>query len=373
MEKYRIAMVSDWYYPKVGGIEYSINALARALGTRGHEVHIITRKYHGVAECESLNGVYVRRVKGKPLCGRFLNPTAYRELYDMLKEGGYDIVHAHGMDSPLSMVSPLACRRLGIPVVVTHHSLVGRTPLRPIFLFIGGLLLKNVDAVIAVSSAVKRECRLMTRARVYVIPNGVEVDLCDSREPPFNRDGKTVIATVARMTSHKKVEDMPDIAAMLLKKRKNLLFLMVGDGPLRERVEDKVRKLNISANFHFTGEIARRRVLNLLEHSDIFVLPSEGEAFGIAVLEAISKGVVVVARNDCGVSDIITHKKTGLLAEHKYEIASYVEELIEHPELRKRFSRAALRELCKYNWDDIAGKVEKVYSGVINAKSFDHS
>jgi len=148
---------------------------------------------------------------------------------------------------------------------------------------------------------------------------------------------------------------------------------MVGDGPLRKRVEDKVRKLNITENFHFTGEIPRSLVLNLLEHSDIFVLPSEDEAFGIAVLEAISKGVVVVARNDCGVSDIITHRRTGLLAEHKYEIANYIEELIEHPELRERFSRAALRELSKYSWDDIASKIEEVYSGVINEKNFDHS
>ena len=371
MEKYRVAIVSDWYYPKIGGIEYSIDALARALSRRGHEVHIITRRYPGDTEYMSREGVRVRRV-GRPSEGRFLRPQAYIEFYRILKEGSYDVVHAHGLDSPLSLLSLLVCKRLRIPAVMTNHSLIGRTPLRPFLLLAGRILLRNADAVIAVSSAVAEECRIMSRREVYVIPNGIEVESSCSARLPFSKDGKIVITTVSRLTHKKRVEDIVDIAPSLLKKRRDIIFLVIGDGPLRKKIEKKVRRLNLSHSFYFTGRIPREKVLCLLEHSDIFVLPSKDEAFGVAVLEALSKGVAVVARNHSGVSDIVTHNKTGLLASNKYELARYIEELIERPALRERFSSAAIKELYRYDWNEIARRVEGVYSGVIHAENFNH-
>ncbi len=365
MEKYRVAMVSDWYYPKVGGIEYSIDALARALSRRGHEVHIITRRYPG--DTQAGKGVRVLRV-GRPSEGRFLRPRAYLELYRILRRGSYDVVHAHGLDSPLSVLSLFMCRRLGIPTVVTNHSLIGHNLARPLLLLAGRLFLKNADAVIAVSSAVAEECRAMHGRRVHVIPNGIELDPPCTIEPPFSRNGKIVICTVSRMTRKKRVEDMVDIASSLLRRHPNAVFLMIGDGPLRKKIERRVRRLNLSQNFYFTGKVPRRVVLALLEQSDIFVLPSEDEAFGVAVLEALSKSLPVVARNHSGVSDIITHNKTGLLAEDTQEIAMWVERLISHPSLRRRLASAGVRELHRYDWNEIARRVEEVYSGVISAQ-----
>ena len=136
MEKHKIALISDWYFPKVGGIEYSMHALAKTLSMHGHEVSVITRSYPGVPEYSIRDGVSVIRIKGKPLPGqhRFLMPNAYKELYDLLKNGNYEIVNCHGLDSPIGMGALIASRKLGIPVVVTNHSLVGNTPYSPAFI-----------------------------------------------------------------------------------------------------------------------------------------------------------------------------------------------------------------------------------------------
>lgn len=94
MEKHKIAMISDWYFPKVGGIEYSMHTLAKTLSKHGYEVSVITRSYPGVPEYSRRDGVSVIRVKGKPLPGqrRFLMPGAYKELFNLLKKTGIMIL-----------------------------------------------------------------------------------------------------------------------------------------------------------------------------------------------------------------------------------------------------------------------------------------
>ncbi len=114
MEKYKIAIVSDWYYPKIGGIEYSIDALSKNLKKKGHEVHIITREYNGCNTTKE-EGI-VKRIKVKSFVknGRFLRPSAYGKLFEMLKSESYDIVHAHGLDSPLAVASLFYSKKLHI-------------------------------------------------------------------------------------------------------------------------------------------------------------------------------------------------------------------------------------------------------------------
>ncbi|AKB56275.1 MULTISPECIES: glycosyltransferase family 4 protein [Methanosarcina] len=371
MEKHKIAMISDWYFPKVGGIEYSMHTLAKTLSKHGYEVSVITRSYPGVPEYSRRDGVSVIRVKGKPLPGqrRFLMPGAYKELFNLLKNGNYDIVNCHGLDSPIGMIALIISRKLGIPVVVTNHSLVGDTPYSSLLYLAGKLLLKNTDAVIAVSSAVEKDSKLMTKKPIYRIFNGVDSeDKIIKVSFPVNTKGKLVIATVARMTKKKGVQNIVDLAPSLLEKHKNLLFVMIGDGPLREKLESTVEESGLSGNFYFTGEVPREKVLGYLEQADIFALPSINEAFGISILEAMSKEVPVVAMNNSGVSDIVNNGVNGYLADSITEFSEYLENLIEKPALRTSFSREALRGLSNYDWNRICEQTSKVYTSVIYEK-----
>jgi 1,2-diacylglycerol 3-alpha-glucosyltransferase len=369
MDKYTIALVSDWYYPKAGGIEYSVDSLARNLQALGHEVHIITKTNDGIPWKDSLP---VIRLKGKVIAERSISPAAYKDLHRILKAGSYDIVHAHGLDSPLAMVSLLVARITRIPCLITSHSLVG--PLRYPILMGARLFLRFAAALIAVSSAVEQESRAVFKGRLYRIPNGL-----DLRSPngavqsiPIDVENRRfVITTVSRMTGKKGVHDLVTIALRLLKKHDNLLFLMIGEGPLRKKLEGKINALNLARHFLFTGEVSRGTVLDLLDKSDIFVLPSPREAFGIVILEAFLKKVPVVARNHSGVSDLITHGETGLLADDDEQMARYIEELISRPERAASLSAAAYQELHRYRWQDIAKRVEEVYRAILDEEACD--
>lgn len=376
MGKHKIALISDWYFPKVGGIEYSMHSLAKTLSTHGHEVSVITRSYPGVPKYSIRDGVSVIRIKGKPLPGqnRFLTPSAYKELFSLLKNGNYEIVNSHGLDSPIGMGALVASRKLGIPVVVTNHSLVGDTPYSPLLYLAGKLLLKNTGAVIAVSSAVEKDSKLMTEKPIYRIFNGVSSEDSIVKVPfPVDTKGKIVIVTVARMTKKKGVQNIVNLAPSLLEKHENLLFVMIGDGPLRKKLERKVEESGLSGNFYFTGEVSRAKVLGYLEQADIFALPSSNEAFGISILEAMSKNVPVVAMNNSGVSDIIRSGVNGYLADSLAEFSSFLEKLIETPALRTSFAQEAIRGLSNYDWNRICEQTNKVYTSVIYEKYHNNS
>jgi 1,2-diacylglycerol 3-alpha-glucosyltransferase len=368
MDKYTIALVSDWYYPKAGGTEYSVDSLARNLQALGHEVHIITKNNDGVPWKDSLP---VIRLKGKVIAERLILPTAYKDLYRILKAGSYDIIHAHGLDSPLAMMSLLLARIAGIRCLMTSHSLVG--PLRYPILMGARLFLRFADALIAVSSAVEQEFKAVFKGRLYRIPNGLDLRSPNGavRSIPIDVENRIVITTVSRMTRKKGVYDLVTIALRLRKRYDNLLFLMIGEGPLRKKLESKVNELNLARHFFFTGEVSRGTVLDLLDKSDIFVLPSPHEAFGIVILEAFFKKVPVVARNHSGVSDLITHGETGLLADDDEQMARYIEELIGRPELAASLSAAACQELHRYRWQDIAKRVEEVYRAILDEEACD--
>lgn len=376
MERYRIALISDWYFPKVGGIEYSIHALAKILKMQGHEVNIITRSYLGFPEYSVRDGIEIIRIKGKTLPGqhRLLMPNAYKELYRLLKKKNYEIVNCHGLDSPIGISALIISRKLGIPVVITNHSLIGHVTYGPALYLAGKLFLRNADAVIAVSSAVEKESKIMTSKPIYRIFNGVDSEKSPLKVFfPYDMKSKLVIATVARMSKKKGVQNIVDLAPYLLEKNENLLFLMIGDGPLRKSMEKRVEEEGLSGNFYFTGEISRKEVMGYLDHSDIFALPSIDEAFGISILEAMLKNVPVVAMNHSGVSDIIENGVNGYLADNLLEFSSYLLTLIEKPSLRASFAQEAIKRLSNYDWNSICEQTYRVYTKVIYEKHYNNS
>jgi len=130
LESLRIAMVSDWFLPRVGGVEVSIHELARALGTRGHEVFVVT--HNGM----TTKGSYVLEDGDHYLVYRVpslinvkddvtLDPLAVVRSVLFIKRNAFDLVHSHGISSVLSlMTSMVASGGVGVPSVLTNHSLV---------------------------------------------------------------------------------------------------------------------------------------------------------------------------------------------------------------------------------------------------------
>jgi glycosyltransferase involved in cell wall biosynthesis len=228
--------------------------------------------------------------------------------------------------------------------------------------------LRSAQAVIAVSALVEKESRLMTRTPVYRIPNGVDTYSPNGPAQTLKLDypGKTFVVTVSRMTEKKEVDRMVRIAPALLERRPHLVFVMVGDGPLKEPLEKAVQSRGLAGHFLFTGGVSRETVLHVLKQAQIFVLPCSREAFGIAILEAFLMKVPVVAMKQSGAAEVVVHGETGLLAETDEDLISQINRLIADPTLASSLVMTACKEVEKYQWSNIARQVEAVYATLID-------
>lgn len=365
MPKYKIALITDWYYPRVGGIEYAINALARHLQERGHTVHVVTRSYTGYVDEPALPVV---RIPGYCIAARLASPWGYWRLYRWLTAAQYDVLHVHGLDSAMSAMVLLLAKRLQVPVVVTNHSAIGVHRWRGVMLRLGRRLLRDCAAVIAVSSVVARDTRLMVEhSRLYLIANGVDVYSPNGPLESFtlHRAGQTMITTVARMTGKKDLDLLLTAARRVVDQHPEAYFVLVGDGPERPQLQTQAARMGLQDRVLFTGTVSRETVFAILKQSAIFVLPCRNEAFGIAILEAFAVGLPVIAMRQSGAADIITHGVTGLLTEDAAGIATELVRLLEDTPFAKTIAGNAIEAVKQFQWSVIAQEIEDVYTQVL--------
>ncbi|WP_269850127.1 glycosyltransferase [Methanosarcina horonobensis] len=143
---------------------------------------------------------------------------------------------------------------------------------------------------------------------------------------------------------------------------------MIGDGPLRKRLEKKVEETGLSSNFYFTGEISRRRYLDIWTRQISLPFLPVMRPLGFRFWKQFQKKVPVVAMNHSGVSDIIKNGVNGYLADNLAEFSFYLQTLIESPALRTSFAREASKELSIYDWNRIYEQTNQVYAKVIYEK-----
>ena len=356
LEPLKIAMVTDNYYPKTGGVEYCVDALARYLTKLGHHVTIITHTMPNQPKTEQKGLLFIQRTSYSELLA-LLSGISSRSKIDFSQ---FDVIHAHSLSSILAVLSILIAKKTGKAHVLTSHSLYGS--LDRFFL---KLLAQFVNHTICVSQAVVKNMLSMNKKMTtYCIPNGF-----DTNSPNGNGDffgmkrhpDKLIVTTVSRLTNKKAVSDFIKIANVLLKKYNSLRFIVVGDGPQRKVLQQTTQKLCISEHVLFTGNLPRTAVFNLIQQSDIFVLASPLEAFGMVILEAIYHKIPIVARNNNGISDFITSGHNGYLASSIQEMTNHIMQLIDNPKLRIEFANNAHGLVNKFQWDNIALQTEKVY------------
>ena len=230
-------------------------------------------------------------------------PQSIRTLYRALKDGRYDIMHVHQDD--LSFLPILVARMAGVKVRIVHahqgkypHSLPGRM----ISAVTTPLLFRLANGYFACSEKVKKEFypeRL--QGKVFILRNGIRADKFRF-SPEYRKavraelgfaDGQTVIGNIARMTDEKNPLFLIDVFQKLHEADENCRLLMVGDGNLREQIEEKLRTLGLREAAVLTG--ARNDAYRYYSALDVFVLPSDHEGLGISFLEAQVNGLPAFA------------------------------------------------------------------------------
>lgn len=374
----RIAQVTPWFYPHLGGVESHVMGLSRELAARGHEVTVVTTRHTSSApERETMDGFDVIRVKPRLILLR--TPIAPR-IRGVLRNLPSDIVHAH-LPPPLSAhFAADACEARGLPLVLTYHCDVEiPSPL--------GSLIETMYRRSMGASTLKRAAKVVVTTRTYaatsravwkhdpvVIPNSVDVHRFHSeidgravRQRLKIALDRPVVLLVGRIVSHKGVEHFIEASRYL----PDVQFLVAGEGASLDSMERLADSLGVRDRVRFLGRISQNNLPGIYAACDVFVLPSVSrlEAFGIVALEAMATGKPVVVADIPGVREVIDDGREGLLADpvNPQDLAGKIRRLVEDPVLREEMGRRGREKvLANFTTERVADQLLEVYRNVLS-------
>ena len=342
----KIAHVTDFYLPRLGGIEMQVADLAAHQQAQGHQVTIITSSPSG-GHRDPVGGPRVLRVTDPLRRPRAIHPQAPFLGAAALLAGDFDVVHVHvGVGSPLAFWAARTAARRGIPTVITVHSLWAWVyPLFKTFDLVGGFSRRPIRWT-AVSEAAARPVRriLAAPARVTVLPNGIDPQDWRVDRVPRADDDELLLVAVMRLAPRKRPLHL---VRMLRATRERtpagtrLRAVIVGDGPERPTLERYLRRHGMTGWVSLPGRQTREQIRELYRRADVFVAPADLESFGIAALEARCAGVAVVAKAQTGIAEFIQDEIDGLLVATDADLVEALVRLATDPGLRTKLAAAA--------------------------------
>jgi len=365
-------------YPTFGGSGVVATELGKALAHKSHEVHFITYK-QPVRLRELRQNIYYHEVSisDYPL----FEYTPYEQvltskLVDVVQYEKLDLLHVHYAIPHASAAymakQILKDKGIDIPFITTLHgtdiTLVGKDPsFEPVITF----SINNSDAVTAVSESLKKDTlqHFKVSKEIQVIPNFIclnEYTLPNNEiyKERYAPNGEIILTHISNFRKVKRIPDVIGIYRML-KDKFPVKLLMVGDGPQRSIAERECRLKGEKDDVIFLGSLeSTSEVLNI---SDVFLLPSESESFGLSALEALASGVPVVASNAGGLPEVIEHGKSGYLAAvgEVDTMAYFVEKMIKDKDVLNKFKFEALERAKKFDINAILPQYEELYESVL--------
>lgn len=376
----RVAMVIHNYYPTIGGAERVLTALSPELKKNNIDIHILTRRLPGTAAFERISGIPVYRLSAtgpKQFASLSFTLSALRRIRKLRP----DIVHSHIMFSPATI--GLIARwlfRTGF-VITVHRS--GPAPLgeteRLKQLFLGkfrlSLFRKYAEKFIAVSREIDTELAAagIPESRRILIPNAVDADYFYPLSPDDKRalrerlgiHSDRIAVYTGRLRPEKQVHLLISAWQKIQKSYPDALLLIVGEGPLYEKLKNQVREGII-----FTGGVSS--VLPYLQAADIFVLPSAAEGLSIAMLEAMSSALPAIVTDIAGAKDVITHKKNGWLVRpgDVEELQQGLIALFGDEALRNKIGKEAREHIRQnYSLNAVEKQLRNLYLRIVQEKS----
>ena len=370
-------------YPTYGGSGAVATNLGLELAERGHEVHFISYDQpFRLAHFHERIFFHEVEMEDYPL---FKHPpyslALAVALHDAVRKHELDLVHVH-YAIPHATSAWGACEMLkgerDLKIVTTLHgtdiTLVG---LHPSFQAITQFSILRSHGLTAVSDFLKRETVRdfsVPESRIEVVPNFVDTRIYRPGLEPCHRatlapDGEKIVMHISNFRPVKRVEDVVEIFARVLGEIPSRLVL-VGDGPDLPRARVKVEELGIRDRVVFLGEYTP--VQELLSCSDLFLLPSGSESFGLAALEAMACGSPVVASRVGGLPEVIMDGETGYLCEAGDidEMAAASIKILSDDKHRKELSDAGRAFAVKhFSSECIVPQYEEYYRRILGSRS----
>ncbi len=372
----RIAVFTNTFRPFLGGVTRSVETLARELRARGHALQLFAPRFEGEEEPKE----WICRVPAIPRFNHtdFSLPLPFSlKVRSVFKKFAPDLVHVQHPFLLGEMGMHLGKNR-GLPIVLTYHTQYEKyshyVPIdspwvRRCIVNVCTSFCNICDLVVAPSRDIEKILKKRgVRTRIVVIPTGV--DLPRYRNPDRQwlrkrlglRSDEKILVHVGRLSKEKNLDFLIQAVAQAMEKRKNLLFLVAGEGDQKPRIEQQARLLGIRDRTIFQGKLTSRDLVNTYAGGDIFVFSSKTETQGLVVLEAMAAGTPVVAMDAPGVRDMIEDGVQGFLTpEDPHLFSERILELIESSEKYTACSEASLKRAESFSAARMAERVLQEY------------
>ncbi|MCE5326774.1 MAG: glycosyltransferase [Planctomycetaceae bacterium] len=283
---------------------------------------------------------------------------------EMTRHESFDLIHAH--DWVTYPAAQALAAATGKPMVIHVHSTEfdrsGLDVNQPVY-EIERRGMHAATAIIAVSNLTKRTCVQhygVSPEKVRVVHNGIEPAADASADEPRG-DGPPTVLFLGRITMQKGPEYFVNAAQRVLEKMNNVRFVVAGWGDMGPAMIQQVAARGLGAHVRFTGFLRGREVQQAYRMSDVYVMPSVSEPFGLTALEAVQHGVPVVLSNNSGAAEVLPRGALKLDYWDIDRMADAVVSLLRYPQLGRELCRHARAEISSLTWDLAAKKCLDVY------------
>jgi len=222
------------------------------------------------------------------------------------------------------------------------------------------------DRITAISSFLAKRAKKLgfPKEKISIVPNGVDLKSAPQNisQIPFR------IICLARLSWEKGINYLIEAMTQVKKEFAQAHLVLVGDGPERKKIEERVKKLNLEKSVEFKGKLSHQKALRELAQSVVFVCPSLAEGLGIVFLEAMAVKVPIIGTPIGGIPDFLKNRETGLFCQVKnpQSIAEKIKELLEDQPLREQLTENAYKLVeRKYSWDKIVQRIADIYDEII--------
>ncbi|MEK7506517.1 MAG: glycosyltransferase family 4 protein [Patescibacteria group bacterium] len=367
----KILIFTTGYQPLVGGSELALENIIRRLPNIFFDI-LTPRHRRRLAVRENGQNFHLRRLGFGWSIDKFLFPVlAFWPALKLIRDGGYQTIHAYQASHAAGAAWLIKLFKPDFKFIVTLQEGKMLDKQNWLIKFFRRLILKKADIITAISNYLADYAKKINpRAQIVIIPNGVDIEKFQIPKSKYqtkfklqNPKNKTII-TVSRLVSKNGIGDLLEAFALVKEKTNEVKLVIIGNGPLRDSLEQKAKNLGFSEDILFLGEVPNQKLPDYLKLADVFVRPSLSEGLGTAFLEAMAAGLPIVATPVGGIPDFLKDGETGLFCQPREpsDIADKIVKLLSDEALRREISQQGRTLVEKnYNWQTIAIKFAEIY------------
>lgn len=368
----KIGIVTEYFYPTIGGITENIYHFALGLIRRGHDFRIITARREPPEDIDPevvSRMIYIGRsiptAQNGSIGRTSLGVGMHRRMREVLRSERFDIIHAHAPIFP--MLPAVANREQNAPYVGTFHTCVGESNLLRAFSFAIEPALDRMAGRVAVSKCCAEEMERFFGRKFDVIPNGVDIGWWETDDPRFEKfdDGKVNILFLGRTDIRNGLDVLLHAYERVKAKRPNTRLIVVGGGPLLKYFRSSVPR-SIAQDVHFEGPAHDTRPRYMKTADVLCFLPSIA-SFGITILEGMSAGKAMVASDIEPFRALVKDGESALLVDplDVGRTAKAILRLVDDAGMRKGLGERARRAVEPYSWDRLTETQLSYYRNIL--------